>query len=254
MNQDQHARQQRTAVVLQHLAFEDLGIIEPLLTERGYTIRTVDLVSSPEARPDSVVGDLLVVLGGPIGVYEEEQYPFLRAEKRIVRDWLAAGRPALGVCLGAQLLAEVLGADVTPTGRKEIGFAPLTLTDTGRTSVLAPLAPPGEEPVPVLHWHGDEFAIPDGADRFAETPGFPNQAFALGDQVLGLQFHLEADHRRIEDWLVGHAHEIAASGLDPRSIRDDAERHGPRLERAATTVLGAWLDALGSGSAVTGRG
>jgi GMP synthase (glutamine-hydrolysing) len=96
--------------------------------------------------------------------------------------------------------------------------------------------------IPVLHWHGDQFAIPDGAWRLAETPGFPNQAFSLGQRILGLQFHLEADHRQIERWLIGHAHELAAHRLDIAAIREDAARHGPMLERAAPAVIGEWLD------------
>ena len=133
--------------------------------------------------------------------------------------------------------AAALGAPVTPTGRKEIGYAPLQLTDAGRASVLA-----GLEGVAVLHWHGDEFAIPDGAQRLAQTPGFPNQAFCLGDRVLGLQFHVEADHTRIERWLIGHALELAAAGIDPRQIRADATTCGPMLADVAVTTITSWLD------------
>ena len=96
----------------------------------------------------------------------------------------------------------------------------------------------------MLHWHGDQFGIPEGATRLAETPGFPNQAFAVGDTVLALQFHLEADHTRIESWLVGHAHELAAAGIDPQRLRTDAAAFGPGLARAATRVIDAWLDRL----------
>jgi GMP synthase (glutamine-hydrolysing) len=143
------------------------------------------------------------------------------------------------VCLGAQLVAAALGADVVATGRKEIGYAPLTLTVEGRDSALAPL-----DGVRVLHWHGDQFAIPDGATRLAETPGFPNQAFGVGSQVLGLQFHLEADHTQIERWLVGHAHELASAGIDPGRVRSDAAEHGPALAEAARGTFDAWLDAV----------
>ena len=183
--------------------------------------------------------ELVVVLGGPIGVYETSSYPFLVDERDAIGARLNAGKATLGVCLGAQLMAAALGADVRPTGRKEIGYAPLTLTVEGRQSVLAPL-----DGAPVLHWHGDEFAIPEEAARLAETPGFPNQAFSVGPNLLGLQFHIEADSARLEQWLIGHANELAAAGIDPRQLRADAATYGPQLAAVASGVLRDWLDGI----------
>ncbi|WP_338566718.1 glutamine amidotransferase [Microbacterium paraoxydans] len=232
------SRTPRTAVAVRHVPFEDLGILAPLLAERGYETTLLD-AGIDELDADAVAGaDLLIVLGGPIGVYDDDRYPFLRSSKAAVAARLDSGGATLGVCLGAQLLAESLGAAVRPTGAVEIGFGPLTLTPEGRESVLAPLD--GE---PVLHWHGDEFAIPAGAQSLAHTPGFPHQAFAVG-RTLGLQFHLEADHRTIERWLIGHAHELHHNGIDPRVIREQARALGPRLETLATRVLTDWLDAV----------
>lgn len=230
-------------LAVRHLLFEDLGILAPLLAERGWSASYLDAGVDPIA-PDSLLEpELVVVLGGPIGVYETASYPFLVAEKEAIAARLEAGLPTLGICLGAQLIAEVLGAEVRPTGRKEIGYAPLTLTPEGDDSALAPL-----DGVPVLHWHGDQFEIPDGAARLAETPGFPNQAFALGSHVLALQFHLEVDHLQLERWLIGHAHELAVAGIDPRTIRADAATHGAALAEIVADVLGTWVD-----TAVTGR-
>lgn len=227
------------AVVLRHVLFENLGVLAPVLAERGYRIRYIDV--PVEALDASAVwqADLLVVLGGPIGVGDSAEYPFLVPELEAIARRLDAGRATLGICLGAQLMARALGADVTASGRKEIGYGPLRLTAEG---VRSPLGAVGD--TPVLHWHGDVFSIPEGCERLAETPGFPNQAFSAGPTALALQFHLEADHRMIEHWLVGHADELATAGLDPRVLRADAARFGPALETAARHAFGAWLDAL----------
>jgi GMP synthase (glutamine-hydrolysing) len=149
----------RTAAVIRHVAFEDLGIFREVLAARGYAVRYL------EAGVDDLAGplasaDLAVVLGGPIGVYETERYPFLVTELRALERRLAAGRPTLGICLGAQLIAAALGARVYPGGKKEIGWAPVALTAAGRASPLAAL-----EGRPVLHWHGDTFDLPRASGR-----------------------------------------------------------------------------------------
>ncbi len=227
------------AVAIRHLAFEDLGILEPLLVERGYAVEYRE-AGLDELAADAVgAADVLVVLGGPIGVGDVDRYPFLAEELDVITSRLAAGRPVLGVCLGAQLSAAALGARVAPTGRVEIGYAPLSLTAEGLGSPLAAVGA-----TPVLHWHGDAFEIPDGAKRLAETPGFPNQAFALDRHVLALQFHLEADPARIEQWLIGHTAELAAHGIDPAAIRRDAARHGAELAARGREVFAGWLDGL----------
>lgn len=228
------------AVAIRHVHFEDLGTLGPVLKQRGYAIRYHDVGLDDFAALDPLAPDLLVVLGGPIGVYETEAYPFLVDETALIARRLASGRPILGICLGAQLVAAALGAKVAPTGVKEIGFSPLTLTDAGRAGPLRHL-----EGVAVLHWHGDAFAIPDGADHLAATPVCAAQAFALGRKVLCLQFHPEVDTRHgFERWLVGHAAEAAGAGLDARALRADAFHLGPPLRGAAAAMFGEWLDGV----------
>jgi GMP synthase (glutamine-hydrolysing) len=226
-----------TAVAVRHVAFEDLGILEPVLTERGYSVTYRDAGVDDLGDALTRSADLLVVLGGPIGVYQTEEYPVLEDELALLRSRLDEGAPTFGICLGAQLMARALGADVHRTGRTEIGYGPVSLTREGETSVLGALAD-----VPVLHWHGDEFDIPAGGRALAETPGFPHQAFAVGSRVLGLQFHLEVDASRIERWLIGHASELAAADIRPSVLRAEALRYGPQLAQSAVTVFDAWLD------------
>lgn len=234
-----NSRMSGTVVAIRHVLFEDLGVLAPLLTERGYCIRYLDAGIDSVDTATLSSADLVVVLGGPIGVYDTDRYPFIAEERAAIGTRLALDKPTLGICLGAQLMAQALGAEVTSTGRVEIGYSLLTLTDQGRASLLASL-----ESVAVLHWHGDQFEVPPGASRLAQTPDFPNQAFSIGARILGLQFHLEADHMRIERWLIGHAHELGTHQIDPSAIRRDAGRFGPELARVAGTIFAAWLDQL----------
>lgn len=230
----------KSALILRHLAFEDLGSFGPVLDEEGYRINHVE--AGIDALPDSRDPDLVVVLGGPIGVNDADAYPCMKTE----RDWLAprlvSRRPTLGICLGAQLMAAALGAKVAPMPRKEIGFSALTLTDAGINSPLRHLWD-----VPVLHWHGEAFDIPDGADSLAGTAASATQAFAMGATFLALQFHPEAGELpAFERWLIGHSVELAQADIDPASLRRDAIAHGPALRHAGQSMLRAWLQDLPS--------
>ncbi|MCW8208946.1 glutamine amidotransferase [Verminephrobacter aporrectodeae subsp. tuberculatae] len=232
----------KTAIALRHIHFEDVGTLDTVMLEHGYELRYIDPTLEKLDDPALQRADLLIVLGGPIGACDEQVYPFLEPELAVVRQRLETGRPLLGICLGAQLIARARGAKVYPLGIKEIGFSPLALTPAGEDSVLAGLGD-----TEVLHWHGDQFDIPDGAVRLASTPAGANQAFSIGPNVLGLQFHLEADARTLERWLVGHASELGQAGIDPRALRADAARFGERLAGAARRVISDWLDNLEAG-------
>lgn len=230
----------KSALILRHLAFEDLGSFDPVLEEEGY--RLIHIEAGIDPLPDPRLVDLLVVLGGPIGVNDTRAYPYTSAE----RDWLAlrlaARRPTLGICLGAQLMAAALGARVGPMPQKEIGFSALSLTKAGAGGPLSHLTD-----VPVLHWHGEAFDIPAGADSLAGTAACATQAFAMGPSILGLQFHPEAGALpAFERWLIGHSVELAEAGIDAARLRRDAQMHGLPLRHAGQSMLRAWLRELAS--------
>lgn len=225
-----------TAYALRHVAFEDLGILEPLLVRHGYS------VAYREAGVDSLDGladaDLLVVLGGPIGAYEDDLYPFLSDELALLERRLARGGATLGLCLGAQLMARALGARVYPNGQKEIGWAPLELSQAGAASPLRHFAGG-----PVLHWHGDTFDLPDGAEHLASTPVTRNQAFSWGQgRALGLQFHGEVTAAGLERWFIGHACEIASTpGVTVPDLRAQTARHAAAVAKAGAACFEDWL-------------
>jgi GMP synthase (glutamine-hydrolysing) len=230
-------------LAIRHVAFEHLGSLAPLLTGRGFRIRYLDAGSADLATLDATKPALLAVLGGPIGAYEEDQYPFLRDELRLIEARLAAERPLLGICLGAQLIARVLGSRVYPGRVRELGWAPLDLTRAGRAGCLAGLEACGRQ---VLHWHGDTFDLSAGSERLASTAITDNQAFSLGSKVLGLQFHLELDPADFERWLIGHALEISQTeGVSPSLLRAATARHGPGLATAAAACMTRWFTGAG---------
>jgi GMP synthase-like glutamine amidotransferase len=222
---------------LLHAPFEDLGSIEGWAAERGVPIRRTRLwLGEPLPAPD--VLDWLVVMGGPMSVHDEGAHPWLKAEKRFLRAALDAGARALGICLGAQLLAEALGARVVRARAKEIGWFPVALTPEGRRHPPLLAVPERWE---VFHWHGETFDLPRGAVRLAGNDICENQAFAHGRSVLAFQFHPEAAREWAEGLIrhLGHEIEEAPTVQTPAVMLGDE----PRFVKAREWMRGI-LDAL----------
>lgn len=233
----------KSVLAIRHVAFEDLGSFEEVLVQEGYSVRYVEAGCEPLAEIDALAPDLLVILGGPISVYEEDDYPFIRDEVRLLRKRMAEDRPTLGICLGSQMIAKSLCARVYFGPRKEIGWSALTLTEEGVASPLAELAP---EKTPVLHWHGDTFDLPEGAVRLASTPLYVNQAFSYGRNTLALQFHPEVTPRGLERWFIGHTGEIAhTDGINVQSLREATRTQGPILEAQGPRFFRKWMRSVG---------
>lgn len=182
---------------LQHVPFEGLGSIEPWLKKSGYAITNTRLFKSVKL-PDVNEIDLLIIMGGPMSVNDEDDYPWLVPEKKFIRCAIEAGKSVLGICLGAQLIASALGARVYVNSVKEIGWFPIYGISSNDKSIFK--FPPSLE---VFHWHGETFDLPSGAIRLAKSEGCVNQAFQIGESVIGLQFHLETTPKAAQD-IVSH--------------------------------------------------
>lgn len=225
------------ALVLRHLDIAHLGNLEAVLLDYGYDIRYLDVTAeSPLDHPEP---ELVVVLGGDMGVYEKDAHPFLVGELDYLRARLAAERPTLGICLGAQLIAEALGETVRRGKTVEIGFREVTPTEAGLDSPLRHIAG-----VPMMQWHSDTFGLPSGAIRLASSSAYSNEAFALGDYALAVQFHPELTADMYEAWIVGGLGELAALEIEPDDLRRDAVAHGPAMEAASVAMFSEWLGAL----------
>lgn len=173
--------------VFQHVPFEDIGSMAEDFRRRGYPVTTTHWYRG-DTPPAPENFDALIVMGGPMGVYDEGEYPWLAEEKAHIKAAIAADKPVLGICLGAQLIACVLGAEVTRNPVREIGWFPLTLQTPAHQS---PLGDALTDSLAVFHWHGDTFALPPGARWLASSEACAHQAFSVGNKVFGFQFHLE---------------------------------------------------------------
>ena len=232
----------KTAIAIRHVHFEDLGAFDRVLRRHGYAVGYCDAGIDDVGSVDPLAHDLVIVLGGPIGAYEETTYPFLAQEIALLKRRLAAARPTIGICLGAQLMARALGARVSRARVKEIGWSERQLSHAGRSGPLRHFAG-----IPVLHWHSDTFDLPEGAELLASTEICSNQAFALGRHVFACQFHPEVSGHGFEHWLVGHAVELAAAGVSPAALRCDSERLAPASAARGEACLSEWLGGLYSG-------
>jgi GMP synthase-like glutamine amidotransferase len=172
---------------LQHVPFEDIGSMASDFRTRGYSLSTTHWYRGDTA-PTVNDFDALIVMGGPMGIYDEAIHPWLADEKILIKEAIAAGKIVLGICLGAQLIANVLGGKVTRNAHKEIGWLPISINPTAATHPIAQIFARYPN---VFHWHGDTFALPAGAIHLASSEGCANQAYVFQDKVYGFQFHLE---------------------------------------------------------------
>lgn len=233
-------------LVLQHVAAEPLGTLDPLIRARGHRIRYVNFQRDPDASPSLDRYHGLIVLGGPMNVEDQAQRPHLTTELRLIEQALAQDKPVLGICLGAQLLAHALGAPVRRHRNAEIGWYDLATTPAGRDDrVLAPLG----NACPVFQWHSYSFDIPQSAEHLATTASCENQAFRYGARAYGFQFHLEVDQALIERWLgiPAYREELCGAGLghDDAYVRRATLEHVSTMQRAAEPVFDNFLDLIG---------
>lgn len=188
----------RKVLVFQHVAHKILGTLNPTLKSHGLNMRYVNFERTPDEQPSMQKYNGLIVLGGHMGVYEADKYKHIKVEMQLIEEALKKDIPVLGICLGAQLLAHVLGAPVRKSNEKEIGWCDVNLTEQGLKDPLLSHFNPTEK---VFQLHGDTFDIPQSAIHLASSPACQAQAFRYGDKVYGLQFHLEVDQAMIQRWL-----------------------------------------------------
>jgi GMP synthase (glutamine-hydrolysing) len=235
----------RKLLVFQHSAREPLGVLDPMLRRAGFRIRYLNFSRQPDLQPDVSRYNGLVVLGGPMNVDQQHRHPHLATEIAAIREALARGIPILGICLGAQLLAAALGANVQPNHVREIGWYRLHATAAAAGDPLCRHL--GEHHV--FQWHAYTFDLPPGAVHLASTPTCPNQAFRHGDRAYGLQFHLEADLALIQRWLQVPEYRAEAEAAGPahhlEHLLRDTHAHAPQALTLSQQVFDEFIALIG---------
>ena len=230
-------------LILQHVAHEGLGTLEPVFKQAGCALLRLNAADPKAAWPrvDKLNG--LVVMGGPQSVYEQATYPYLKREIAFLQEALTKNFPILGVCLGAQLVAAALGANVTKNAQKEIGWYPLMREPGADGDPLCELFGQTES---VFQWHGDTFSLPQGAVRLFSSPLCQDQAFRVRDNVYGLQFHVEVTEPMIRAWIKANAAEVTSlrGVIDPTTIRRQTAQHMPRLTELSRHVAATFVTRL----------
>jgi len=234
----------KRALVIRHVPREGLAGFREPIESAGFVIDRIDVTDANFSEIDLRAPDLLVMLGAPFGVYEQACHPWIPCQLRRLKLRLDGDLPTLGVCFGAQMIAAALGARVYKGHCKEVGLAPVSLHEAALSSPLRHLVD-----VPLLHWHGDTFTLPEGVELLASSRHYHHQAFRRGRNLLALQFHAEmGEDERILDW-VGHMHaDVEEAGQDPQQLLDQYRRIGPAASAAGRAVIREWLAALDLGA------
>lgn len=229
----------KRALVIRHTPYEGIAGFRKPVEAAGYAIDRIDVTDAAFADTDFVSPDLVVLMGGPMGVYETAEHPWIETEVERLAARLDRGLPTLGVCLGAQMIAAAMGARVFAGPVKEVGFAPIAINDAGMVSPVRHLAD-----TPVLHWHGDTFDLPPGVTLLASSDAYPHQAYARGRELLALQCHPEmGEDPRFDEWLEDEAY-LALAGTDPAAMRAAHDAHGKRAVAAGRAMVAEWLKGL----------
>ena len=230
----------KRALIIRHVPCEGVAGYREPIEAAGYHVDRIDVADPAFSSLDLAEPDLLIMMGGPMGVYEQDEHPWIRCQLRRLALRLAADRPTLGVCFGAQMIAAALGARVYPGPAKEVGFHPVTVHANAGDGPLRHVAG-----VPVLHWHGDTFTLPDGVELLASSHVYPHQAFARGPNLLALQFHAEmGEDERCDVWLEQWPDSVAEAGSDVASLRAAHDALGSQAVSAGRAMIAQWLEQL----------
>jgi GMP synthase (glutamine-hydrolysing) len=229
----------KPVIVVQHIQCETPGTIAEVLDARGIPRHAIRVFHGDPVPPQVDEAAGLVIMGGPMGVYEQARYPFLRDEIRLLESALRAEVPVLGVCLGSQLLASALGAKVAPGTRKEIGWHPVWLSQSAGDDPLWKGAQPR---FTAFHWHGDVFDLPRGAVSLASSELTACQAFRHGDNAYGLLFHMEVTDQLVSGMVKDCSDELTAAGISGMEILTKRSEHLPQLRSLGQSVFGRWTD------------
>ena len=230
----------KRALIIRHVPYEGVAGYRQPIEAAGYHVDRIDVADPAFAGLDLREPDLLIMMGGPMGVYEQDRHPWIACQLRRLRLRLEADRPTLGVCFGAQMIAAALGAEVYPGPVKEVGFHPVTVHAEAVGNPLRPLAE-----VPILHWHGDTFTRPEGVELLASSHVYDHQAFRRGPNLLALQFHAEmGEDERFHAWIEQWPGAVKEAGGDEASLRAAHEALGPDAVAAGRAVIGDWLTGL----------
>jgi GMP synthase (glutamine-hydrolysing) len=232
-------------IVFQHVAYEPLGTLDPLIRSQKHRVRYVNFGRTPNAIPSIEGYDALIVLGGPMNIGEEKEYPHLETEKRLIKQAIERDMAVLGICLGAQLIAAAMGAKVYKAEQSEIGWYPMNATEIGGND---PVVGNFDDEEKIFQWHGFTFDLPPHAELLVKGRQLPNQAFRIKHNVYGFQFHLEANGALIERWLNLPSHRKELGLEDSQNkIEDISERTVQVLDRSlqlSQQVFAAFLQLL----------